>query len=297
MKASEIQELTLVLRADEPYFVKLTAHGSTRHSPSLAERLQATMSNYQLGWDIARCFAEAKLPLPDFPWPTPVLRAYRFCSEARYCDETLSRAYELQQPEWWQERDLVRALLLSKDSTDQSIAEAVNFPPEVIADFEALWWNVRDRRGELLYRAQLRAGKHSEQARKLMRVACLTNNSDLILIAAERPTALSDKRLAQLIERLLVIEAGLGQELGFMSKKENPALALLEQHLVSSQEPAEYLDPATRISLDKSMQKVVQQMAQEHMQEIIEASTLALETSKEAEAMSKGLHTAGSTNP
>jgi hypothetical protein len=41
---------------------------------------------------------------------------------------------------------------------------------------------------------------------------CLTNNSSLVLLAAQRSTALSDERMAKEIEHLLVTEAELGQE-------------------------------------------------------------------------------------
>lgn len=289
MNSCQIQSLTLLLPTDAPYFLKLARTGSRKHPLSLAERLQLTLTDYQLGWNIARTFAEAKLPLPDFPWATPVLRAYRFCSEPSFCDDALKWAYELQQPQCWQVRDVIRALLLSTDSTYQSVSQSVQLPPEVIADFETLWWNVRDRRGDLLYLAQLLDGKHSELARKLMRVACLTNNSNLVLLAAGHRTALSDEVLVQLIEQLLVTEAELGQQLGLMSKKDNPALALLEQYLLSSQKPVEQLNPLTHVSWNKAQLAVIQQMTQQHMNEILETSQqLDLERRNESGAKSTG---------
>lgn len=264
---------------------------------SPAECLQVMLVDPQLCWNIPRFFAEAKLPLPDFPWPTPVLKAYQFCSDAQYRDDNLRWAYELQQPEWWQVRDLVRPLLLCTDSTNDSISQSVHFPPEVISDFEALWWNVRDRRGDLLYLAQLLDGQRSEVGRQLMRVACLTNNSKLVLMAAGGQTDLSDKELRQQIEQWLVTEGELGQQLGLMSKKQNPALALLEQYLLGCQKPFKW-DPAIYISLDKSMQAVVQQMAQDHMRDLLEASAqLATEQSNKPSPTSEGLSSPGPAVP
>src|SRR5260370_35993054 len=94
MRTTDILNMTVSLEAGIPYFVQAFGTERRRNPPGLAERLQVTLADPALPWNMARSFAEAELPLPEFAWPACVHRAYRFCSEPGYCDEDLERAYE-----------------------------------------------------------------------------------------------------------------------------------------------------------------------------------------------------------
>jgi hypothetical protein len=279
MRTTDIVNLTLILEPDIPYFAQVFGPERRSNPPVLAERLQVTLADFELLWNLPRSFAAAGLPLPAFAWPAAAHRAYRRCSEPGYFDEDLDMAYELQLPEHEQDRDLIRGLLPT-DATDESIAELFQYRPGVIADFHELWWNVRDRRSAGLYMAGLLVGRHSDFACKLLRVGSLTGKASLVLLAADLPNAgcqgLTDENVMQQIEEFLVTEAAVGQQLKYITKRNNPALALVEEFLLDSEAPVKELDILTQLSMNKSAQALFKQLFQKQSQELLEAGRNAL---------------------
>ena len=89
--------------------------------------------------------------------------------------------------------------------------------------------------------AGLLAGRHSDFARKLLRVGSLTGKASLVLLAADLPNAacqgLTDENVMQQIEEFLATEAAVGQQLKYITKRNNPALALVEEFLLDSEAP------------------------------------------------------------
>jgi len=198
-------------------------------------------------------------------------------------------AYELQLPEYEEERDIIRGLLPT-DATDTSIGQLFQFPPGVIADFEELWWNVRHRRFDVLYMAGLLAGQHSDFARKLLRLGSLTRKSSLVLMAADVPIGacqgLTDENVMEHINEFLATEATVAQELRHMTKRNNPALAMVEEFLLDSEAPVQELDILTQLSMNKSAQRVIKQHFQKKIREHLDANAKLMKDGKGQNAIS-----------
>ena len=274
MRTTDIVTLTALLGPDIPYFVKVFGPERRENPPVLAECLQVTLADFALPWNMACSFAQAGLPLPDFPWPAAVHQAHRFCSATGCGDEDLETAYELQLPEHQEERDGIRGLLLT-EATDERIAEVYQLRPRVIAYFEGLWWHVRDRRSELLYIAGLLDGQPNDFAGKLLRLGSWTRDCRLVLMAADLPIAAgqggTDEDDMKQIEEFLVTEAAVGQALGCVTKRDNPALAVAEEFLLEAQAPPEDLDILTQLSLNKEAQRALKEVIMKRAEEILEA--------------------------
>ena len=279
MTTQQIQLLVLILPPNCPYFHRVFGLRLRQQQPSLTERLQVAFNDPALLWNIVQSYGEANLPLPQFQWPASIWRAYEFVTDPECIDENLTQAQELQTPERWAERDLIRALLMCPDATDERIAEVLGLDVEVIQLFE-LWWNFRSRSRELLYAAQLVNGRDwvaepqdesapGEFGIRLMRVARVSGKFEAVLLAAGRKDPSEMGRVEELleqIERAVLTEAWVRQQSGFIGKEHNPALALAEKYLLSQSETPEsdliFSDPLLALSLNKRAQLVVR----EHLQ-------------------------------
>ena len=136
MTTQQIQLLVLLLPPNSPYFHRVFGLRLRQQQPSLTERLQVALNDPALLWNIVQSYGEANLPLPQFQWPASIWRAYEFVTDPECIDESLTQAQELQTPERWAERDLIRALLMCPDATDERIAEVLGLDVEVIQLFE-----------------------------------------------------------------------------------------------------------------------------------------------------------------
>jgi hypothetical protein len=270
MTTEEIQNLGLVLGPEIPYFAQGIDSEPRKEPIRLAERLQIMLADYELFWNLPRTFAAAGLPLPELAWPPAVRPAYQFCLDPNYRDENLTTAYELQQPQCQRDRDIIRAASLCPDGTNAKIGEPLGLLPGVIDDFQTLWWHVRDRRDDLLFRAQLAQGPHSRFARKLMRWASRTGKTAFVMLAAGVPNLnqkITDSELREELEYLLAIDALIGQEIDRFTKKDNPALAAVERYLLAPAEtPAEW-DDLMALSFNKEAQRKLKQGLQEEAEE------------------------------
>ena len=203
MTAQQIQLLVLLLPANSPYFQRVFGTRPSQRPPCLSERLQLALNDPALLWNMAQSYAEANLPLPEFAWPASVRRAYDFLIDPERIDENLTQARDLQSPDHWVDRDLLRALIMCPDATPQRIAAVFGFDVEVIILFE-LWWNFTSRSRELLYVAQLVNGNDGDLGVRLMRVARITGKFRAVLLAAGRADpneAGSDDELLERISR------------------------------------------------------------------------------------------------
>src|SRR5438128_1098836 len=154
MTATQIQNMVLALPSDSPYFRLALRDPSCDWPLSLSKRLAIALSDFSVGWLVASAYAAAGLPLPDFPWPPAVRRAYRLLSEEDYRDDNLVRAHCFSLPDNQVERNLLGAMLVCQGAKHQEIAEVFQCEVEAIQLFEALFCDIRDR-GDLLDRAQL----------------------------------------------------------------------------------------------------------------------------------------------
>lgn len=115
-----------------------------------AERFAMAMRDPAFGASFVGAFIEKRRWLPDVVSEWPLLQCF------------LSRAFKVNEPLMLeaesflteirrQERDILDALLLAEDTTLAGIAELLNTSEQVLEAYEALFFNVRDRRHEKGY--------------------------------------------------------------------------------------------------------------------------------------------------
>lgn len=284
MGTDTICNLVLALPAEEPYFRLAFRNQSGQRLRSLPERLQVALRDPALAGNFARNYALAELPLPEFDWDPAVRHAYDYFLHPERGDENLRLAVELQRPESWFERDVIRALLWCPESTDAAIAEVFQFEAEVVHLFEVLFWSCRDRFDDALYLTQILNGGRSalrgtigDFGRNLLRVARRTGRPEAVLHAAELSRA-SEPRADE------VIEAQLEELLlGLAAAGQGQALSLVDQYL---EEPvaAEWMDDLTRLSLDPHAMAVLKDMV---MKDALERLRLQQKLDCEAAAAAK----------
>jgi hypothetical protein len=268
MPPDKICKLVLGLPPDEPYFRLAFRNRPGRWPRSLPERLRVACGDPELPGNFARWYAAAELPLPPFEWGDAVYRLYEYCLHPERGDENLHLAVRLQLPDYWFERDVTRAQLWCPDATDAEIAETFQFEPEVVHLMETLFWNCRDRSGELLYFAQILNGRRPELragpgefGRDLLIVARKTGRRAAVLDAADLARGderEADDKIAEQLEESLQALAATGQE---------QALALCEKYL---QQPVvnEYMDDLTKLGLNPKAAVLMELLMKDAMERL-----------------------------
>lgn len=298
MNAKQIQSLVLLLAPDGPYF-ELMGRQMSQRPHSLARRLQFALMDPGLLAHISESYALSRLPLPEFPWPAAVHRAYRFFLDPKTEDKNLASAQRLQRPESQFEGNVIRGLLLCPEATDEMIAKVFEVEPEAINLFELLWWRVRGR--ELLYLCQVLNGRYSlaepgidneseELAVRLRRVGHKSVDPRAVLIEAdlvgwsEEPVPES-KLFEQVIRNFLESLLG-GCQKGQLSKRE---LSLVEKYLPTLhdclQTDSTSEDIFLAISRNKECQAKIKEFLEEQRTSKLKAERLQLaiaQGSKEA---------------
>jgi len=279
-----------------PLFAQVFESRASDDPPNLAECLQVTLSDFELGWNLASSFAAAARPLPDFVLPPSIVRAHQACLDPGCLDDDLATASELQMPQQRTVRDVIRGLLLCPEATDQSIGTVLGVSPGVVRDFEALWWNVRDRRRELLYMSQLLNSQHSALARKLLKWG-LRGKTEWILLAGDisNPT-LSDEQLRAQMEEMLLTEALELLQQESMAKADNPALDLVEKFLLNPDQNLEEVDILTALSFNKEAQQQIRAFSDAQIREKLEATRLAW-AQEEAARKEQAINAQAQVNP
>jgi len=196
MTGSQVQQIVRELPRDDPYFqLAFSSQPDKLISSSLAQRIDLALSDPAFLWNLAESHATRGLPLPTFNLPCAVRRAYAFLLDPKRSDMNVGLAQELNSPKNQEERDIIRAVLLDQDMTLEELAKRCGKNLEVLALFEALFWNCRDRCKERVYRAQLcqqagfRRATGGEQdsnnlGRELLTIAYNSGSTELILAAA-----------------------------------------------------------------------------------------------------------------
>ena len=286
MRAADIANLTVLMGPANPLFAEVFEARGSDDPPSLAECLLVTLSDFELGWNLASSFAAEARPLPDFVLPPSIVRAHQACLDPGCLDDDLATASELQMPQQRDVRDVIRGLLLCPEATDQSIGTVLGVSPGVVRDFEALWWNVRDRRGDVRYMSQLLNSQHSALARKLLKWG-LRGKTEWILLAGDISNPmLSDEQLRAQIEEMLLTEALELQQQESMAKADNPALYLVEQFLLNPDQAAEEVDVLSALGFNKEAQQKIRAMVDAQNREKLEATRLWVEAEAARNAQS-----------
>ncbi len=156
MTGSEIQQIVRQLARDDPYFqLAFRSQPDKLISSSLAQRIDLALTDPAFLWHLAESYATRALPLPTLNLPWAVRRAYAFLLDPNRADVNVGLALELNSRDNQEERNIIRAVLLCRDMTMEELAKRWGENLEVLALFEALFWNCRDRCKERIYRAQL----------------------------------------------------------------------------------------------------------------------------------------------
>ena len=274
MTARQLHRVGQLLPPDSPYFqLGFRDQPEKLSSSSVAQRVHLALSDPAIGWNVTETYATTGLPLPELDWPPAVLRADAFLRGRTSSDLNVGLAHQLNVPENKAQRDLLRPLLLCRDTTLEQLADRCRLSLDTLTLFEALFWNCRDRSKERLYLAQLCqqpgfcrvAEEHpaEDRGRELLGIAYRTGSADLVLAAAGvAPPPCRSSPLEVLYPQILndiLITAAAGLKTGAVSKLENPLLELVLRFLAAGQDDrttkaplVEGLTPeeAVRLSLD-----------------------------------------------
>ena len=119
-----------------------------------AERFALAMADPAFGWHFVAAHLKARRWLPETVHEWPLLQAFA-ARHFKVADPLILEVESFRTETRRPERDLLEALLLAKNATLAHIAELLGTGEEVVEAYEALFFNVRDRRHERVYRNAL----------------------------------------------------------------------------------------------------------------------------------------------
>jgi len=245
MTGEEIKELGLGLPKDSPYFRRAFRNDPGKSSNSiLAERLAAVSFNPSLGWDLATEYADEGLALPSFVCRSALLRANAFLLCPDHPDYRIAVAHSLDLPDTTAARDLLWALLACEDLTLEGVAAHYQCDLDLVRLVDQLFWNVRDRRKESGYIAQIlykktrfpsEADRKQEEAQAGLRLIRLGyEKGSLAVLQAAGPSTLVEENvtpemLAAQITRTILSRSKIALEMGLETRVQAQALQLVLQ--------------------------------------------------------------------
>lgn len=160
MTRREILQLNSLLTPNSPYFEQLLSKVQGQAHSEL-QRSMAALRDPAFGRNVAGAHAAAGLGLPGGDWPEPIRRIYQSLSHPEVPDALFILAELLHLPENQPKVAVMRALLLCPDGTNERIAEFFDYPAGTIKLVDQAYFNVRDRRNEVLYLERLRQAQRA----------------------------------------------------------------------------------------------------------------------------------------
>ena len=154
MDQNRVRELFLLLPSGSAYPAtqRRSPFGPPRQEP--AERFALALHDPAFAWSFVEAHLKTGKWLPDTICEWPMIQAFA-AGFFRVSEPLIMEVASLRSPARWQERDWLDALLLTADSTTADIATLLRLSAEVVEAYTTLFWNVRDRRDEPAYMAQL----------------------------------------------------------------------------------------------------------------------------------------------
>jgi hypothetical protein len=134
-------------------YTRRTLYGSIGIDDPEQERFMQSYRDLRFGWNYARIMAANELPLPcvldeNDKW---VWTAYLYhCNPRKYRDERLLKAFRFMS-DASKERHTINALLIRPNATIEEVAATVRVEPDVIAAYEALFYNILSRKDDALF--------------------------------------------------------------------------------------------------------------------------------------------------
>jgi hypothetical protein len=155
MDYRQIGRLSALIEPDREFAVSLSHRIATPEgrflfyyqSPDFLWRMARSMANREQAFPV--------WPEGDLKW---LWRAWTYLMFPGRWDDEDSKAVGLALSFYEQGkgmREKLQALLLAQDATVEKVARLCNLPREVVAAFEALFWNLRDRRQDMLMLSQV----------------------------------------------------------------------------------------------------------------------------------------------
>ncbi|MDB6036058.1 MAG: hypothetical protein JWM16_6396 [Verrucomicrobiales bacterium] len=228
VKRAVIRNLAQLLPSDAAFFLKIFG----RQNPSLAMRIQACLEEPRFGEYFVRHYVSNGLQLPPTVTEKLLLRAYFHLAWGEP-DDCMETALNLEHPANLRKRDILRALLVSKDFAMPESAQALGISEQTVQIYDCLCFNVRDRMNEALYISSIvwpngRSVEHSASSGEALLRAGYDHGTAAVLDLAgfrrEREKFLSIPDQLQRMEETLLAEAGLALNLGLAHTDEVPAL-------------------------------------------------------------------------
>lgn len=190
------------------------------------------------GWKFAKWCADRGRRLPDFIFRNvpEVFRAWLYITNPRkFADEHLVQALALTTSEMHGENQLVRSLLVSRDTGLKEAARHLRWPVKTLQLYEALFFNVRDRIDDILYMRRVvfgnSSGRMADYLRKefsmgdanslMMRAGYENGAKELMFLAGagDNPyDTLSSAEQAQRLEKTIMAVGIVQASAGFMNQ-------------------------------------------------------------------------------
>lgn len=118
------------------------------------QRFVLAYKDVDFGFRFCKLCADHDLGLPAMldPEDEPLFRCWLYCINSNlYKDEIISQAVAFMTPEMAGMRATIKGLLMAKEANHQNVAAALNLNPMVIRAFEKLFFNVLDRKRDILF--------------------------------------------------------------------------------------------------------------------------------------------------
>ncbi|MCW4026199.1 MAG: hypothetical protein NWE76_01785, partial [Candidatus Bathyarchaeota archaeon] len=109
-------------------------------------------------WKFIKALIHNHIPLPppvdiDDEW---LIRTYRFETDPTYKDEAIRGAHMLNKRSMEMTKYALKGMIMSPDNNStEEIESKINISADVITAFEKIFFNVRDRRDEILFVSQV----------------------------------------------------------------------------------------------------------------------------------------------
>ena len=116
-------------------------------------RFMSAYNDLSFGWRACKTLAANRLPFPGvLEGDDHVLfDAYLHNCSTRYHNEDVVGALAITRKTMSKTRNVIDALLLDRDATAESVAEAVNIRPSIVMMYEKLFYNVLDRKKDAAF--------------------------------------------------------------------------------------------------------------------------------------------------
>jgi hypothetical protein len=245
MTGNEIIRWGLELPRRSPLFRHLFRKDPGKFdNSSQAERLAALNYDPALGWHLASSCASEGETLPPYICRSALLRANAFLLDPDHPDYRVAMAQSLALPEAAAARDLLWALLASEDLSLEAVAEIYQCELDLVRLVDQLFWNLRDRRKEPGYVAQIlfrhtrfpgKADRKHEQMQAGLRLIRLGyEKGSRAVLQAAGALALIDENvtpevLAAEITRTILSRSAIAFDMGLETKLQGQALQLVLQ--------------------------------------------------------------------